>query len=58
MTSDNLDPNIRSWLEAKGFKNHEDIVRLESSAESLTAALLMLTQILPRRIHRGTGKRA
>jgi hypothetical protein len=28
MTSDNLDPNIRSWLEAKGFKNHEDILRL------------------------------
>ncbi|GIC92158.1 uncharacterized protein Aud_008619 [Aspergillus udagawae] len=58
MTTDNLDPNIRSWLQAKGFRNHEDIVRLESSAESLTAALLMLTQILPRRIHGGTEKRS
>jgi hypothetical protein len=58
MTTGNLDPNIRSWLQAKGFRNHEDIVRLESSAESLTAALLMLTQILPRRIHGGTEKRS
>lgn len=58
MSADNLDPNIESWLEAKGFKNHEDIVRLESSAESLTAALLMLAQILPRRIHGGTDKRS
>lgn len=58
MTSDNLDPNIRSWLKAKGLRNHEDIVRLESSAELLTVVLVMLTQILPRRIHGDTGKKS
>lgn len=58
-TLDTLCPSIRFWLDAKGFKNTEDIVRLQESASSLSEALLMLMTLLPYRPAHvvGTSKR-
>lgn len=45
MTICNIDSNIRAWLHSKGFKNDNDISRLESAGGSLTCAIMMLTVV-------------
>ncbi|KAL2828779.1 hypothetical protein BDW59DRAFT_43982 [Aspergillus cavernicola] len=48
MPMDTLHPVIRSWLTRKRFIRDEDIKRLEEIGPSLSRALLVLIQILPR----------
>ncbi|KAJ5833195.1 hypothetical protein N7474_001506 [Penicillium riverlandense] len=41
VTMQNLDPRLRAWLEVSGF-SQQDVELLETSAESLSTALLMI----------------
>lgn len=47
-TAEDMDPNVRAWLKQKGFVEVEDVKKLESLADSMTHALLMLTHKLPK----------
>lgn len=47
MTVSTLDPEIRSWLHRKGFVEDEQLRRLESKANSLIHACILLSSILP-----------
>lgn len=47
-TAEDMDPNVRAWLKQKGFVEIEDVKKLESLADSMTHAILMLTHEIPK----------
>lgn len=47
MTTETLDPSIKTWLGRKGFNKDEDILELEKLSGSSTSGLLLMLQCLP-----------